>query len=117
MTNNTKNDFIRQVRARIQKKKQCTALLHTISLTLVMVLTVIQSTLLVRHELQISYINNFWYNHIEESLINYELEKEYELSDENALEYLIDLMEIEEYIQLVNKVEKLEWLQNLQMKG
>lgn len=117
MTNSPNNDFLQQVRTRIQKKKQRTAMLLSISLTMFMVFTVIQSTSLIRHDLQISYINDFWYSHIEESVINYELEDEYELSDENALEYLIDSMEIEEFIQFVDKVKELDWLQNLQMKG
>ncbi len=117
MTDPVNIEFLEQVRKRIQTKKKHNAILHTIPLAMVMVFTVIQSTLLIRHELQINYMNEFWYSQAEEEIIDYEYEDEFEISDDVAIEYLINTMDIEEFIQFVELVEDIDWIQNLKMKG
>jgi len=104
--------FIIGVRNRIQRKKRKNAIFYTTSFTIVICFFLIQSTSLVRYELQTTQINEFWYSHIEESIIEYELEEE-NISEEDIIEYLIDSMDINDFLQLVDDFESLYWINDI----
>ena len=104
--------FILGVRNRIQKKKRNNAIFYMASFTIVMCFFLIQSTLMVRYELQTTQINEFWYSHIEESIIEYEMEED-NISEDDMIEYLIDSMDINDFLQLVDDFESLYWINDI----
>ena len=103
MNNFSSEEFILQIRNRIKKRKHRNTIIQTTSFAIVMCFFLVKSSLLVRHDLHTAQINEFWYSHIEESIMDYELELEQNLSEEDVLEYLIDSMDINDFIQFVEE--------------